>query len=169
MCFKPYNEHRMKEILTQAEQEKLEELCQYAFECARNNDVDSLEIMLNAGLNVNLANHQGNTLLMLAAYHNNLEAARMLLERGALVDKKNDKNQTPLAGVCFKGYEQMAQLLLAFGANPNEDNGMGLTPLNCACFFRRKSILRMLLKHSQRKLTFMQRVSLFFLGIKKSH
>ena len=82
--------------LTPQEEQKLEEFCAKAFDFARENDKESLEIMLNAGLNINLANHKGNTLLMLAAYHNNIEVVKMLLERGAKVDKKNDKNQTPL-------------------------------------------------------------------------
>ena len=85
-------------------QEEFEKFVAQSFDFARNNDTESLRIMLDAGLNVNLANHKGNTLLMLAAYNNSLEVAQMLLQRGAEVDKKNDKAQTPLAGVCFKGY-----------------------------------------------------------------
>lgn len=38
------------------ENQKLEDICQYAFECARTNEVQHLELLLNAGLNVNLAN-----------------------------------------------------------------------------------------------------------------
>ncbi|WP_304366621.1 ankyrin repeat domain-containing protein, partial [uncultured Helicobacter sp.] len=90
----------------------------------------------------------------------------MLLERGAKVDKKNDKNQTPLAGVCFKGYTDMAKLLLEYGANPDIDNGMGLTPMNCACMFRHKDIIPLLLKKSKKKLTLMQKISMFLMCVK---
>ena len=72
------------------EEKKLEELCALAFDFARDNDVASLETLLQYGLNVDLANHKGNTLLMLAAYNNSLDAAELLLKNGALVDKKND-------------------------------------------------------------------------------
>ncbi len=153
--------------LTLEEEKKMEEFCQQAFDFARQNDKQSLEVMLDSGLNVNLANHKGNTLLMLAAYHNSLDVARMLLERGALVDKKNDKNQTPLAGVCFKGYYQMAQLLIEFGANPDEDNGMGLTPMNCAIMFRHADIAALLLKHSKQKLSLFQTIGLKILNFFK--
>ena len=50
----------MKNIMISIEEEqKLEELCQYAFECARSDDTHTLKILLDSGLNVNLANHQG--------------------------------------------------------------------------------------------------------------
>lgn len=148
--------------LTPEEELKMQTFVAQAFDFARHNDKESLEIMLNAGLNVNLANHKGDTLLMLAAYNNSMEVAQMLLERGALVDKKNDKAHTPLAGVCFKGHVKMAELLIKYGANPDEDNGMGLTPMNCAIMFRRSDIIELLLKHTKKKPTLFQRIGLFF-------
>ena len=145
------------------DEKKLEELCALAFDFARENDVASISTLLQYGLNVNLSNHNGNTLLMLAAYNNSLEVAEILLKAGADVDKKNDKAQTPLAGVVFKGYIDMAKLLLKYGANPNEDNGMGLTPINCAIMFRRKEILDLLLKHTDKKLSILQKLSFFIM------
>ena len=147
------------------EEQKLEELCAKSFDLARNNEIEPLIIMLDAGLNVNIANHKGNTLLMLAAYNNSLEVAKLLLERGAEVDKVNDKKQTPLAGVCFKGHYKMAELLLKFGADPDYDSG-GLTPMNCALMFRRKEIVKLLLKYSKKKLNLMQKIMLFFNKVK---
>lgn len=143
------------------EEKKLEELCTQAFDFARNNDTESLETLLKAGLNVNLANHKGNTLLMLASYNGSLEVAKLLLEKGAEVDKVNDKGQTPLAGVCFKGYYEIAELLLKFGADPNYSVN-SLTPMNCALMFRRKDIVKLLLKYSKQKLTFIQKMLMWF-------
>ena len=150
--------------LTLEEEKKLEELLQSSFDFVRNNDIESLKILLDSGLNVNLSNHKGNTLLMLAAYNNSIECTKLLLERGAEVDKRNDKNQTPLAGVCFKGYYDMAKLLIEYGADVDSDNGMGLTPLNCAIIFKRKEIVTLLLKHSKKKMSFMQKMGLKLLG-----
>ncbi|EFT9698345.1 Cj1386 family hemin-binding protein, partial [Campylobacter coli] len=90
--------------LSLEEEKRFAELCKMAFNFARNNEYENLKIMIEAGLNVNLKTHKGDTLLMLAAYNNSYECAKMLLEKGALVDEKNDRGQTPLAGVCFKGY-----------------------------------------------------------------
>ncbi|STP12666.1 ankyrin repeat protein [Helicobacter mustelae] len=137
-------------------EEEFEKFVARSFDFAREDDAESLKIMLDYGLNVNLANHKGDSLLMLASYHNSLECARLLLERGAFVDQKNNRNQTPLAGVCFKGYYEMAELLLKHGAKVDE--GSGLTPLNCAIMFQRREILDLLLKHSGKKLGFWQKI-----------
>lgn len=143
---------------------QLEEFVAQSFDFARQNDKQNLEIMLNAGLNVNLANDKGNTLLMLAAYNNSLEVARMLLQKGADVDKRNDKNQTPLAGVCFKGYYEMAEILIQYGANVDADNGFGLTPINCAIIFRRSEIVNLLLKHKKQKISLIQKIAISMLN-----
>lgn len=148
---------------------EFEDFVAQSFDFARNNDKESLEIMINAGLNVNLTNNKGDTLLMLAAYNNSLDVAKMLLQKGAEVDKKNDKNHTPLAGVCFKGYYEMADLLLSYGASPNGiDSGVGLTPINCAIMFQRKEILDLLLKYSNKKLGFFQKLGMWILKLKKN-
>ncbi len=142
--------------LSLEEERKLEEFCAQAFDFARNNDMQSLQVMLDAGLNVNLSNHKGDSLLMLASYHNSLETAELLLQRGAKVDQKNNRNQTPLAGVCFKGYLEMAKLLIRYGANPND--GGSFSPINCAIMFKRNDILPLLLQHSNKKVSFWQRL-----------
>ncbi|WP_288546173.1 ankyrin repeat domain-containing protein [uncultured Helicobacter sp.] len=146
--------------LNSKEQQQLEELCALSFDFARQNDTQNLKILLDSGLNANLANHKGDTLLMLAAYHNSLEAAKMLIEYGAQVDKPNDKNHTPLAGVCFKGYYEMAKLLLESGANP--DGKGALSPMNCAIMFRRKEILDLLLQYTKAKPSALQRIWLWW-------
>ena len=145
--------------------EQMEAFVAKAFDFARQGDSNSLEIMLNYGLNPNLTNHKGNTLLMLACYHDNFETAQLLLERGADPDRPNDKGQTPLAGVCFKGFTPIAELLLKYGADPDWDSGMGLTPLNCAIMFRRKDITKMLLKKSSKKPSILQKLGLLIFRI----
>ena len=151
--------------LTPEEEKRMEEFCAQAFDFARNNDVESLKIMLDHGLSVNFSNHKGDTLLMLASYHNSLEVADLLLSYGANVDQMNNKNQTPLAGVCFKGYDKMAEKLLKYGANPNAGS---FTPINCAIMFQRKEILKLLMKHTDKKPSLLQRLYIkFFLRNKK--
>ncbi len=152
--------------LTKEEESKLEELCQYAFECARSNDTDALRLLLKSGLNVNLANQDGNTLLMLAAYNGNLQAVQLLLEYGALVDKKNDKALTPLSGVCFKGYYEIAELLLQYGADPNGNSR--LSPLNCAFFFGRKRFVWLFTRHMKSKMSVWQRFCAWIYGVRNS-
>lgn len=149
----------MNNKLTPQEQEKLEEICLQSFEFARQNDVDSLKILLQYGLNVNLSNHKGDTLLMLAAYNGNYEATKLLLESGAIVDKMNDKGHTPLAGVCFKGYVDIAKLLLEYGASVDIQGA--LSPLNCAIMFKRSEIIPLLLKYRNKKLNIVQKLAIW--------
>lgn len=143
--------------LTPQEYAKMEEFVKLSFDFARADDFQSLKIMLDNGLNPNLANHKGDTLLMLASYHNALHCVKLLLDFGANVDKPNDKGHTPLAGVCFKGYIEVARLLLEAGANPNGFGG-ALSPINTAIMFRKKQILALLLQYSNTKLPLWKRL-----------
>ncbi|MBZ7964132.1 MULTISPECIES: Cj1386 family hemin-binding protein [Campylobacter] len=147
------------------EEKRFEQLCNMAFNFARNNDHKNLKIMIEAGLNVNLKTHKGDTLLMLAAYNNSYESAKMLLEKGAKVDEKNDRGQTPLAGVCFKGYLPMCKLLVEHGANIDENNGLGMTPYTFALMFGRKEISAFLLKNSKK--SFLKKISFAVLNFIK--
>jgi ankyrin repeat protein len=96
------------------------------------------------GMPVNLCDHKGNSLIMLASYNENLETTQMLANMGAEVDKKNDRGQTPLAGVCFKGYLDIVKVLVKAGANIYENNGMGTTPIMFASMFGNYEIVKYL-------------------------
>ncbi|KAA6224936.1 MULTISPECIES: ankyrin repeat domain-containing protein [unclassified Campylobacter] len=153
-------------ILSVQEEQRFSQLCAMAFDYARNDDSRNLKIMLDAGLNINLKTHKGDTLLMLAAYNNALNVAKMLLQMGANVDEKNDRGQTPLAGVCFKGHLDMVKLLVEYGANIDENNGLGMTPFSFAIMFGRKEVANYLIKHSKK--SFLKTCSLKFLKLIKS-
>ncbi|STQ84372.1 ankyrin repeat protein [Helicobacter fennelliae] len=150
--------------LTPQEYAKMEEFVKMSFDFARNNDADSLKIMLENGLNPNLANHKGDTLLMLASYHSAISCVKLLLDFGANVDVPNDRGHTPLAGVCFKGYAEVAKLLLESGANPN-GFGETLSPINTAIMFRRKAILALLLQYNSKKLPLWKRLYAKLIGL----
>lgn len=130
--------------VTQEELKRYEELQVFALEYARTGKTQDLKLMIEAGMSVNLSDHKGNTLLMLASYNGNLETTKMLVDFGALVDKKNDKGQTPLAGVCFKGYLEIVKVLVENGANIYENNGLGTTPLMFASMFGNTQIVEYL-------------------------
>ena len=126
------------------ELKRYEELQTIALELAREGNTQDLKAMLVAGMPVNLSDHKGNTLLMLASYNNNIETTQMLVDFGAQVNKKNDRGQTPLAGVCFKGYKDIVKILVKAGANIYENNGMGMTPIMFASMFGNQEIVRYL-------------------------
>jgi ankyrin repeat protein len=139
------------------EERRYAELQILALDYARSGETEALLQMLRAGLPVNLSDHKGNTLLMLAAYHGHKDTVSLLVKYGADVDRRNDRNQTPLGGVAFKGFTDVAQLLVAHGADLNADNGNGMTPLLFANMFGRRETADYLRRvggtHGRRKIT----------------
>lgn len=107
----------MNEQEIQQVPEDVQEFAGKLFELARTGNVALLDYVDN-GVDVNLANQDGNTFLMLATYAGHLELARGLVERGADVDKLNARSQSPLAGVIFKKEDEIVELLLQAGADP---------------------------------------------------
>lgn len=97
----------------------LVELATKVFELARTGEAATLAAYIDAGVPVNLTNDNGDTLLMLAAYHGHRAAVTALLERGADPDRANDRGQTPAAGAVFKGEDDILKALLAAGADPD--------------------------------------------------
>ncbi|MFI9503925.1 ankyrin repeat domain-containing protein [Nocardia sp. NPDC052566] len=98
---------------------ELLELATKVYDFARQGDAEALVAYLDAGVPVNLTNDNGDTLLMLAAYHGHPDAVAALLARGADPNRPNDKGQTPLAGAVFKGETEIVRALLAAGADPD--------------------------------------------------
>ena len=99
-----------------------EELIAFAtrlFELARAGATEPLGAYLDAGVEPNLTNQSGDTLVMLAAYHGHAETVRVLLAHGADPDRANDRGQPPLAGAVFKGEDEVVRALLDGGADPD--------------------------------------------------
>jgi len=95
------------------------ELAHWLFDRARAGQAQRLGAYVRAGVPVELTDADGNTLLMLAAYHGHAEAVRVLIKHGARVDGVNDRGQTPLGGAVFKGYADVVRELVAAGADPD--------------------------------------------------
>jgi hypothetical protein len=103
---------------TDGPDEQVIELAHQMFDLARAGTTDRLEAYVEAGVPADLTDAQGNTLLMLAAYHGHAETVAMLARRGGDVDRLNDRGQSPLAGAVFKGERPVVDVLLAAGADP---------------------------------------------------
>ncbi|GHV03127.1 hypothetical protein AGMMS50229_01330 [Campylobacterota bacterium] len=107
----------MDETISEAEQQRYDELLAIALDFARHGETDELAKMLAAKLPIDLCDHRGNSLLMLAAYNGHEQTAAMLLAAGADPNLANAHSQTPLEGVAFKGYEAIARLLVDHGTS----------------------------------------------------
>lgn len=88
------------------------------FDLARDGDAEQVAAMVDQGLPVNLTNHVGDTLLILAAYYRHLELVQALLARGADTSRVNDRGQTALGAAVFRRDEPIVRALLGAGADP---------------------------------------------------
>lgn len=95
------------------------ELAHRVMDMARAGDTETLAAYVDGGVPADLTDAEGNTLLMLAAYHGRASTVSALIERGADPNRLNDKRQSPLAGVIFKGEDEVVRVLLAAGADPD--------------------------------------------------
>ncbi len=88
-----------------------------AMHFAREGMTDELAGFVDHGLPADVQDEDGNTPLMLAAYHGHAATVRMLVEHGADVDRRNSRNQSPAAGAVFKGEDEVVRLLVEAGAD----------------------------------------------------
>jgi ankyrin repeat protein len=89
------------------------------FDFARSGDTARLHAYVEKGVPANLTDANGNTLLMLAAYHGHAQTVEALVAQGADPDRTNDRGQSPMAGAIFKGEGEVVRVLLAAGADPD--------------------------------------------------
>ncbi|UYM07068.1 ankyrin repeat domain-containing protein [Solicola gregarius] len=95
------------------------EFAHQLFDLARDGETERLGAYVEAGVPVELTDADGNTLLMLAAYHGHAATVQDLVKRGADVNRLNDRGQSPLAGAVFKGEDLVVSVLIGAGADPD--------------------------------------------------
>jgi ankyrin repeat protein len=117
------------------------------FHWVRSGDLAALLPLLDQGLPPNLRNENGDSLLMLAAYHGQPAVVAALLQVGADPQLCNDRGQTPLAGAAFKGAADVVRTLLEGGAAVDGTGPDGRTALMTAAMFNRLEIIELLLAH----------------------
>lgn len=95
------------------------DLANFLFDLARDGDGERLDAYLEAGAPVDLRNANGDTFLILAAYHDHGDVVERLLARGADVEAANDRGQRALTCAVFKQDERSVRALVAAGADPD--------------------------------------------------
>ncbi|BAY20288.1 hypothetical protein NIES2100_00290 [Calothrix sp. NIES-2100] len=104
--------------------------------------MQSVELMVQRGADVNFADANGITPLMVAArytYRAGAEMTKFLLDKGALVNVKTKKDSTALMFACSPvaqhyedEYVKVVNMLITKGAQLNVKNKLGATPLSVA-------------------------------------
>ena len=82
----------------------------------KRSDVLSVRRELDGGVNPNLTNQFGWSLLMAAALEGNTSIGELLISRGAEVDAKNNFGETALSLAAHRGHLRFIRILLANGA-----------------------------------------------------
>jgi ankyrin repeat protein len=77
----------------------------------KRGDEAGLRAALDAGLEANLTNQNGWTLLMLAAVEGDIPLGRLLVEKGADLAAHNLKGETPESIASHRGYSAFVQML----------------------------------------------------------
>lgn len=93
---------------------------------------DRFQELIDLGLNVNLADQKGYTLLMKAAKNNDYETASRLIFIGADINKTDIDNGTALMEAAYHKSYEIARLLIESRANKNIKDKRGYTALDYA-------------------------------------
>jgi hypothetical protein len=97
--------------------EETARVVELALHFAREGMTEELAGFVDHGLPPDVQDEDGNTPLMLAAYHGHAATVRMLVEHGADVDLRNNRDQSPVAGALFKGEDEVVRVLIGAGAD----------------------------------------------------
>jgi ankyrin repeat protein len=107
---------------------------------ARNGHVEVVQVLLEAGTNMDRSSASGWTALHVAARYERLDVCRLLLDWGAKADPLNDGRDTPMHLAARHGHLSVVQLLANRGADASLKNGDGYTARDSARLRGKKEV-----------------------------
>jgi ankyrin repeat protein len=96
---------------------------------------EEVRLFLDAGMDPNVTNEEGETALMEAAAMGYCETMQTLLARGASVKVRDLYGESPLSASARVGSPETLEILLNAGAEINSRDRDGWTPLICAALY----------------------------------
>uniref|UniRef100_A0A1B6CQW1 Uncharacterized protein n=1 Tax=Clastoptera arizonana TaxID=38151 RepID=A0A1B6CQW1_9HEMI len=111
---------------------------------AEYNHVDTVEVLLRAGISRDSRNKVDRTPLHVAVQAGHLEVVRLLVDFGADVDCRDMLRMTPLHWAAESGHADIVKLLLKNGANPQSINKFDSTPDQIASKKHRPDIVNLI-------------------------
>jgi ankyrin repeat protein len=110
-----------------------------------NNHLETAQVLIKAGANVNAMNDQGFTSLMSAAKNGNLQIAQELIKKKANVNAKNEFGSVLTQAIHGEAGPEFIQLLTKAGADVNLPFSEGRTPLREALYWKKLEIAKVLI------------------------
>ncbi|CAG9981166.1 unnamed protein product [Clonostachys byssicola] len=102
---------------------------------AEHGHLEIVRILLHRGADISVADEDGWTPLIWAAYNGNFETVRFLIEKGADVSVADEYGLTPIHAAARQGHMEVVCLLLDGGADHSITDSEGCTPLYRAAQF----------------------------------
>ncbi|WP_439070512.1 ankyrin repeat domain-containing protein [Serratia nevei] len=122
-------------------QQVKQQLNNHLWNAARIGDGDVIESFITAKYNLNVQDENGNSAVILAAYHGHQVTVMKLLNSGADPCLQDKHGNTALMGAIFKGEVKIARLLIAAKCNPDTRNNAGQTAAMYASLFKQHALL----------------------------
>lgn len=113
----------------------------------KQNDIKRLKQILDAGIDVDAANQDNQSPLMVAAYLGNIDVLKLLLKSGASINLTDETGRSPLIYAISGGKIKSVSELLYQGANVNQTDAKGNSPLHYAAKLNNHSIVSLLLSN----------------------
>lgn len=124
-----------------SQEEIQQQLAGFYFAAARAGDNAVLHEFIDAGFDLETADENGYTALILAAYNGRGDTVRLLLDAGANACTEDKRGNTALLGAIFKGELRIARQLMKADCDLNQPNLAGQTPAMFAALFQRLELL----------------------------
>ncbi|HVN98020.1 MAG TPA: ankyrin repeat domain-containing protein [Syntrophorhabdaceae bacterium] len=112
---------------------------------ARGGNIETVNMLLAKGLDVNVKDGKGYPIIILAAMNGHTETVKVLLDKGANINARGDHNSTALMLSAMGGHDETVKLLIDRGSDINAREDMGWSALIVATIQGRNKTVRLLL------------------------
>ena len=113
---------------------------------AAERHADVLEVLIDAGADIEATNNNGMSPLLVASWHGNLRSVELLLKAGAGVCVADNKGRACITLAALDGHTETVRTLLCVPeVDVNQPSHQGFTSLHCTAFANRSDVAQVLI------------------------